>query len=243
MNGEMFSLLSSERSSLVMWGMWRWVVEWMGFFSEGGVGFYNFGKVSGMWKVLFGFPGIFGWQIIFPLDEVKITSSLSFMSVYCFYFILWFSIDKVWWWVEVIGSVDIVFFERGEKCGMEHGVDLLLFWEFQFVCEGSEYLRDTEGSFLLSYRSFRFFDSNHTRLFFWNGLNLWVVYSIIFCLANSWAAIVLSVGFGFVLQLLVCLCWGMQWDWLWDHFPWWDRMGTLFGWCTTSGCRKIPWSE
>ena len=48
------------------------------------------------------------------------------------------------------------------------------------------------ATLLLSYCSFEFFNSNHTRSFFCKGLNLWVVCSIIFCLANSWAAIASS---------------------------------------------------
>ena len=44
--------------------------------------------------------------------------------------------------------MDIVLFERSEKGGMEHGVDLPLFWKFQSVCEGPKYLGNIERSFL-----------------------------------------------------------------------------------------------
>ena len=43
------------------------------------------------------------------------------------------------------------------------------------------------ASFLLSWRSFKYFDSSHTFSPTLNGVNPYVIYSIIFCLASSCA--------------------------------------------------------
>ena len=43
--------------------------------------------------------------------------------------------------------MNIVFFVRGKKCGMENGVDSLLGEEFETVIEGSQDFFDLEWSF------------------------------------------------------------------------------------------------
>ena len=51
------------------------------------------------------------------------------------------------------------------------------------------------ASFLLLCHNLRFFDSSHTLSLILKGVNPLVVLSIIFCLANSWAALASSLAF------------------------------------------------
>ena len=62
-----------------------------------------------MSQVLFAFPGVVTSGISFPFDEVYVSSSLSFVSDYCFYFIFVFSLNKVRWRTQVVSSVDVIF--------------------------------------------------------------------------------------------------------------------------------------
>ena len=61
-----------------------------------------------------------------------------------FHFPFFFSFDKVRWWKEIVRTVRVVFFVRGEKAGVEYGVDFPLGREVQLVCKRSKDFHDHE---------------------------------------------------------------------------------------------------
>ena len=62
-----------------------------------------------MSQVSFRFPGVVTGGMSSPFDEVYMSSSLSFVSNYHFYFVFMFSFNKVRWRTQVISSVDVIF--------------------------------------------------------------------------------------------------------------------------------------
>ena len=97
-----------------------------------------------MFQICLWFPGVFARRVIFPFDE-ELHLSVPFpMSDDCFYFLFFFSFDKVRWWKEIVRAVRVVFFVRGEKAGVEYGVDFPLGREVQLVRKRSEDFHDRE---------------------------------------------------------------------------------------------------
>ena len=60
------------------------------------------------------------------------------------HFPFFFSFDKVRWWEEIVQAVRVVLLVRGEKAGVEYGVDFSLGGEVQFVRKRSKDFHDRE---------------------------------------------------------------------------------------------------
>ena len=56
-------------------------------------------------QVLLGLPSVFHHGISFPLDQEGVVTWFSSMSKDHFHFIFFFSIYKIWWWLEKVGTV------------------------------------------------------------------------------------------------------------------------------------------
>ena len=88
-----------------------------------------------MFQIRLWFPGVFTRRVVPPFDE-ELHLPVSFpMSDDRFHFPFFFSFDKVRWWEEIVRAVRVVLLVRGEKAGVEYGVDfplgrevLLLVW-------------------------------------------------------------------------------------------------------------------
>ena len=76
-----------------------------------------------MFQIRFWFPGVFARRVVSLFNE-ELHLPVSFlMADDRFHFPFFFSFDKVRWWKEIVRTVHVVFFVRGEKAGVEYGVD------------------------------------------------------------------------------------------------------------------------
>jgi hypothetical protein len=80
-------------------------------------------------KVWLGLPWCLGYQIADPFDQVFIASSMFPVLQNLLHFVHFLSFC-VWWWLDIILSIDLIFSIRTEQCGMEDFVDLPRLQEF-----------------------------------------------------------------------------------------------------------------
>jgi hypothetical protein len=90
-------------------------------------------NVSCTSKVWFGLPQCFGYWIADPFDQIFIASSTFPVLQDLFHFIYFFSFFYVWWWSDIIFSINLVFSIRSEQCSMEDLVNSPRFQEFQLI--------------------------------------------------------------------------------------------------------------
>ena len=97
-----------------------------------------------MFQICLWFPGVFARRVVSPFDE-ELHLPVSFpMSDDRFHFPFFFSFDEVRWWKEIVRAVRVVLLVRGEKAGVEYGVDFPLGREVQLVRKRSKYFHDRE---------------------------------------------------------------------------------------------------
>jgi hypothetical protein len=85
--------------------------------------------------VFLGHPLVFCIRIALPFDEVLqlAPSSETLQGHNSLHFVFFFPVDKVRWGLIVVGAVKLCLAIRGQEVYMEHGVQLSLHRETEFV--------------------------------------------------------------------------------------------------------------
>ena len=63
-----------------------------------------------------------------------------------FDFVMFFVINKIWWWRWEVPAVDFIFMIRGQKRSVERVVNFPRLWESEFIGDWGEYVCDGEWS-------------------------------------------------------------------------------------------------
>jgi hypothetical protein len=103
-------------------------------------------NVSCTSKVWFGLPQCFCYWIADPFDQIFIALSTFPMFQDLFHFIYFFSFFYVWWWSDIIFSINLIFLIRLEQCSMQDLVDSPRFQQFQLVSYRSQHFFNLEWS-------------------------------------------------------------------------------------------------